>query len=311
MELSLRQLQKIQRDTGFNRDFLEKSFHMTRILSWIFKGKRVGSDFALKGGTALNFIYLDIPRLSVDLDLNFIGTLDKKDMLARRKDIPDEIADLANSLGYKMMKRPSSYIMERYILRYERLSGLPDNVRLEINYLERAPFMEIARKAFDHIFEGEKFKVNTYTIEEIAAMKTKALVERLYSRDIFDMYEISKLQLNNQILRKLMILYITMARKETDIEKLISKIRRCSNNEILSGVGPFLRRGQEEDLNPAFIKKSIEEYYRQVFVLDYSDNEFIKSLKSGKIDLKTLFGKEDFNPQAEKHPGLIWALNLK
>ena len=77
MELNLRQLQKIQRDTGFNRDFLEKTFHMARILSWIFKGKRIGSDFALKGGTALNFIYLDIPRLSVDLDLNFIGSIPK------------------------------------------------------------------------------------------------------------------------------------------------------------------------------------------------------------------------------------------
>lgn len=311
MELNIRQLQKIQRDTGFNRDFLEKTFHMTRILSWIFKGKRIGSDFALKGGTALNFIYLDIPRLSVDLDLNFIGTLGKKDMLARRKDIPDEIAGLADSLGYKMTKRPSSYIMERYALRYKRLSGLPDSVRLEINYLERVPFMKVARKTFNHVFEGEKFKLNTYTIEEIAAMKTKAMVERFYSRDIFDMYEISKLKLNNQILRKLIILYLIMARKGTDIDKLISKVRRYRNNEILRGVGPFLRRGQEEDLNPALIKKSIEEFYRQVFVLDYSDKEFIKSLKSGKIDMKTLFGKENFNPQAEKHPGLIWALNFK
>jgi hypothetical protein len=311
MELNLRQLQKIQRDTGFNRDFLEKAFHMTRILAWIFKSKRIGSDFALKGGTALNFIFLDIPRLSVDLDLNFIGALDKKHMLAKREDIPDEIAALADALGYKMAKKPGSYIIERYVLRYKRLSGLPDSVRLEINFLERIPFREVKRKNFNPIFEAEKFKVNTYTIEEIAAMKTKALVERLYSRDIFDMYEISKLQLDNRNLRKLIILYIIMARKEVHIDEIISKIKRCSNKEILKGVGPFLRRGQKEDLNPALIKKSIEEFYRQVMVLDSSDYEFIESLKSGKVDLKKLFGGENFNPQAEKHPGLVWALNLK
>ncbi|MCG2795115.1 MAG: nucleotidyl transferase AbiEii/AbiGii toxin family protein [Actinomycetia bacterium] len=27
----------------------------------------------LKGGTALNLFYLDMPRLSVDIDLNYIG----------------------------------------------------------------------------------------------------------------------------------------------------------------------------------------------------------------------------------------------
>lgn len=311
MELNLRSLQKLQRDTGFNPDFLEKIFHMTKILSGIFKNNSIGSEFALKGGTALNFVYLDVPRISVDLDLNFIGALEKKDMLARRKNIPEEIAGLSDSLGYRMTKRPSSYIMERYVLRYKRLSGLPDSVRLEINYLERVPFMKIVRRTFDHIFEFEKFKVNTYTVEEIAAMKTKAMVERLYSRDIFDVYEISQLKLNRQILKKMMILYMLMARKEPEVDKLISKVKTYKNNEILRGVGPFLRRGQEEGLNSAVIKKTVEDFYKKVFVLNDSDNKFINSLKSGKLDLKTLFGKEDFNPQAEKHPGLIWALGLK
>ena len=31
---------------------------------------------ALKGGTALNVFYLDLDRLSVDIDLNYVGALD-------------------------------------------------------------------------------------------------------------------------------------------------------------------------------------------------------------------------------------------
>lgn len=310
MELNLRSLQKLQRDTGFNLDFLEKTFHMTEILSGIFKDKQIGSDFALKGGTALNFIYLGLPRLSVDLDLNFTGNLEKKQMLARRKDLPKEISALAGSLGYRMTKRPSSYIMERYVLRYKRLRGLPDSLRIEINYLERAPFIRITRKTFDHIFDFEKFKVNTYTIEEIAAMKTKAMVERLYARDIFDIYEISKLSLNDKIMKKLMVLYILMARKEPDVNDLILKVKKYNDNEIIRAIRPFLRRDQGGDLNPAFIKKTVEDFYKKVFVLDDSEKEFIEKLKSGKLDLKSLFRKEDFNPQADKHPGLIRALDL-
>lgn len=309
--MSLRALQKLQRDTGFNPDLLEKTFHMTRILSGIFRNKRIGENFTLKGGTALNFIYLDVPRLSVDLDLNFTGSLEKREMLARRKDIPEEIAVLADSLGYRMTKRPASYIMERYVLRYKRLSGLPDSIRLEINFLERVPFIRTVRRTFDHIFEFEKFRVNTYMVEEIAAMKTKAMAERLYARDIFDMYEISKLKLNEVILKKLMILYVLMSGKEPDVEDIISRVKSYDGSEIMRSVGQFLAKGLEKELNPALIKKEVSDFYKRVFVLNDSEKKFMESIKSGKIDLKILFEKESFNPQGKKHPGLIWALGLE
>jgi len=310
MELTLRSLQKLQRDTGFNPDLLEKTFHMTKILSGMYKNKQIGTDFALKGGTALNFIYLDVPRLSVDLDLNFTGSLGKKEMLARRKVIPKEIAGLADSLGYRMTKRPGSYIMERYVLRYKRLSGLPDSIRLELNFLERVPFIRIVRRTFDHIFEFESFKISTYTLEEVAAMKTKAMVERLYARDIFDMYQISKLKLNENILRKLMVLYILMAGKKPEVEDIISRIKKYNDKEITRSVGQFIRKGRGKDLNPLLIKRSVSDFYKRVFVLNDSEKQFIESIKSGKIDLKILFEKEYFNPQAEKHPSLIWSLVL-
>jgi hypothetical protein len=35
----------------------------------------------LKGGTALNLFVLDVPRLSVDIDLNYIGAADRETML--------------------------------------------------------------------------------------------------------------------------------------------------------------------------------------------------------------------------------------
>ncbi|MBS3819945.1 nucleotidyl transferase AbiEii/AbiGii toxin family protein [bacterium] len=310
MELTLRTLQKLQRDTGFNPDLLEKTFYVAKILSGIFKDKRLEADFALKGGTALNFIYLALPRLSVDLDLNFIGSLEKEGMLSKRKDMPEKIAALAGSMGYRMTKRPGSYIMERYALRYRRLSGLPDSGRLEFNFLDRVPFIGIVRRTFDSIFEFEKFKVNTYTIEEIAAMKTKAIVERLYARDIFDIFGISKLKLNENILKKLMILYILMAGKEPDVEDIISRVKRYDGKEMMRSVGPFMAKGHEKGLNPMRIKEAVSYFYRRVFVLNDSEKQFIESVKSGKIDLNILFEKENFNPQADKHPGLVWALGL-
>ena len=81
MNLNLRALQKLQRDTGFNIDFLEKAYHITKILFGVFAHNELKENLALKGGTALNFIYFDIPRLSVDLDLNFVGALENTEDL--------------------------------------------------------------------------------------------------------------------------------------------------------------------------------------------------------------------------------------
>ena len=38
---------------------------------------------ALKGGTALNLFVFDVPRLSVDIDLNYVGAEERETMLAR------------------------------------------------------------------------------------------------------------------------------------------------------------------------------------------------------------------------------------
>jgi predicted nucleotidyltransferase component of viral defense system len=42
---------------------------------------------ALKGGTALNLFVFDVPRLSVDIDLNYVGSADRETMLAQRAKI--------------------------------------------------------------------------------------------------------------------------------------------------------------------------------------------------------------------------------
>ncbi|MFQ6109678.1 MAG: nucleotidyl transferase AbiEii/AbiGii toxin family protein [Candidatus Aminicenantales bacterium] len=307
--MDLRLLQKIQRDTGFSIDFLEKTFHLTSILSAISGHKNLGRMLTLKGGTALNFVYLDVPRLSVDLDFNFTGALEKQRMFELRKVISREIVELGRSLGYRVSKRPESYIMERFVLKYRKLSGLQDSLRLEINYLERVPFVSVVRKRFKNIFGGEKLHINTYTVEEIAAMKTKAMAERLYARDIFDVYNISGLEINCILLRKLMILYLLMARKEPGVENLLGKIRRYDEKEMWRVLRAFVRL-EEGDLNPGLIKKETESFYRKIFVLDDLDLAFLKSLREGELNLKILFGNLPFNMHSENHPGLLWALEL-
>ncbi|HXN21293.1 MAG TPA: nucleotidyl transferase AbiEii/AbiGii toxin family protein [Candidatus Dormibacteraeota bacterium] len=50
----------------------------------ILKHSFLRNKLVLKGGTALNLFYLDLARLSVDIDLNYIG---REEMLSERPDV--------------------------------------------------------------------------------------------------------------------------------------------------------------------------------------------------------------------------------
>ena len=56
---------------GFSTDIIEKMERLCDILAAIQRSKFVAERLSLYGGTALNFIYLDQPRLSEDLDFNY------------------------------------------------------------------------------------------------------------------------------------------------------------------------------------------------------------------------------------------------
>ncbi|MCD6318374.1 nucleotidyl transferase AbiEii/AbiGii toxin family protein [Candidatus Aerophobetes bacterium] len=148
--MDLRELQKIQRETGFNPGFIEKVYQLTRILAAIYSDKDLKENLTLKGGTGLNFVYLNIPRLSVDLDFNFIGAVEKDKILKLRPAVTRSIKAIANNLGLYIFRKSSSYIFDRFLIRYRSLRGLQESIRIEINYLERVPVVTPAQKIFRH-----------------------------------------------------------------------------------------------------------------------------------------------------------------
>ena len=81
MNFSNQYLIDLSKKTGFIKDTLEKVLRLSIILNFInndnfFKGK-----LSLKGGTAINLLVLDLPRLSVDIDLDYVGNESKEEVL--------------------------------------------------------------------------------------------------------------------------------------------------------------------------------------------------------------------------------------
>ena len=70
--------------TGFKAEMVEKVLHLLNLLNLLNSHPFLKGKWVLKGGTALNMFMLALPRLSVDIDLNYIGALDREEMLAER-----------------------------------------------------------------------------------------------------------------------------------------------------------------------------------------------------------------------------------
>ena len=78
---SIQTLQHLADETGNQLDTLEKVLRLLDILQEIAGDSFLSDRLVLKGGTALNAFHLGLDRLSVDIDLNYIGALDRE-MLA-------------------------------------------------------------------------------------------------------------------------------------------------------------------------------------------------------------------------------------
>jgi predicted nucleotidyltransferase component of viral defense system len=86
MKLDAANITAIARGTRFQADNLEKLLRLRELLTEFHKHSFLRNKLVLKGGTALNLFYLDLARLSVDIDLNYIGHVGREEMLSERPD---------------------------------------------------------------------------------------------------------------------------------------------------------------------------------------------------------------------------------
>ncbi|TYQ17004.1 UNVERIFIED_CONTAM: nucleotidyltransferase AbiEii toxin of type IV toxin-antitoxin system [Acetivibrio alkalicellulosi] len=70
---------------GFIRDTLEKVYRLANILEYLNKEPMIKGKLALKGGTAINLTIFNLPRLSVDIDLDYVVNDNREEILTNMK----------------------------------------------------------------------------------------------------------------------------------------------------------------------------------------------------------------------------------
>ena len=192
----------------------ELDLRLTDMLRRMYSDAFLASRLYLKGGTAINKLYLQkIARLSVDLDFNSIGT--KEQVLAERRDVRNRIISMLNDQDNRyFIKKKETYELTTIKAGYTPLFGRTKQyMKVEISNIERFPVLcPVVREIKTPVLK-DVIKINTYAVEEIMATKLRALYDRLKGRDVYDLYFLSSFDFDKTIVRKLVLYYFYRSKK--------------------------------------------------------------------------------------------------
>jgi predicted nucleotidyltransferase component of viral defense system len=188
--LSREQLHRAAADSGFQVESYEKVHVLVRLLEAIRTHLFLGPRMALKGGTAINLFVLGLPRLSVDIDLNYIGPSDRAIMLAERPRIEQALQQVAGRMGLTVKRVPTEHAGGKWRLTYISALGRQGSIEVDVNFMTRTPLWPAALRDSHPIGSDKATQVLLVEDHELAAGKLAALVARSASRDVFDAREL-------------------------------------------------------------------------------------------------------------------------
>ena len=183
---SAQTLQRIAGETGHQPGTVEKVLRLLDLLTEINRDPFLTGRLVLKGGTALNVFHLDLDRLSVDIDLNYIGGLDRAVMVRERQDVDAAINRLLASQGYSIRRQPDEHAGGKWLSRFNSALGGNATLEVDINYMDRLPLFGVARMESRNLGGIQARSILVLDIHEIVAGKIVALVDRRTARDLFD-----------------------------------------------------------------------------------------------------------------------------
>ena len=222
-------LGRMAKELGFPRDTLEKVCRLADVLKFMESDELLSEGIALKGGTAINLTIFDLPRLSVDIDLDYCRSIEREKMLADRGIITDKISKYMMANGYVLSPKSKSYhALDSFVYEYVNCGGTKDNLKIEINYMLRCHVLPVARREVRLPWNEEKLTVFSVAPLEIFASKTVALLTRTAPRDLYDMHNMVKFGLFDErfdleFVQKEVKDYLTSVLVPTKEEKLFWK----------------------------------------------------------------------------------------
>jgi len=170
---------------------MDKTYADTvRLLLAIVPDVFANDIFAMKGGTAINLVVQDMPRLSVDIDVVYLPWQTPRDEALQA--INQELAAIATrvaSLGVQTRLVRSKDLGDTKLI----VENESSQVKIEVNVVFRGTVLPAERRSLSaktsDLF-GVELEVPILAPDELYAGKLVAALDRQHPRDLFDVWQL-------------------------------------------------------------------------------------------------------------------------
>ena len=303
--------------TGFRADILEKAARLLAVLDALRTHPGLKGKLVLKGGTALNLFIFDVPRLSVDIDLNYVGARSRDAMLDERPRIEEAIQAVFRREDFAVRRMPDEHAGGKWSLHYSSASGRNARLDVDVNFMYRVPLWPVTVMDSRSLGSWRATDIPVVDLHELAAGKLSALLARRKARDLFDSRLIFALDgLDFERLRIAFVVYGAMSRKDwrtvsvTDVEVDVAELV----NQLVPSLHIGAIGGPEEAAS--YGETLLEECRRglsAVLPFNHAERAFLDLLlEKGEIDATLLTTDRPLQKRIQAQPLLAWkALNVR
>lgn len=297
---------------GFIRDTFEKVLRLKEILEYFNTQEYLAKHLILKGGTAINLTIFDLPRLSIDIDMDYVPNDSRDDMLIARDKIAEIINRYMEKEGYSLSQSSRfSHSLDAFHFNYINSGGNKDMIKIELNYSLRAHILEPTyRDILNDVFKSD-IKIRTVAPLEIFSAKGNALISRAAARDLYDWGNLIDQNMfadKKDLFRKYFVFYTTITADNVhgDYDFDLSAIDTLDFTKIRRDLFPVMRKKDNFKLEERKIQA--KQYIKDLLRLTEIENEYIERFAAKEYHPELLFDN-DIVTRICEHPMALWKCN--
>ncbi|MDR1699955.1 MAG: nucleotidyl transferase AbiEii/AbiGii toxin family protein [Lachnoclostridium sp.] len=300
------------KELGFIRDAYEKMSRLTEILQFLNTEQELSLLLALKGGTAINLTVFNLPRLSVDIDLDFAENLSKEETRKQRNRINEILGRYMTAEGYTFhTKSKQTHALDSFVFSYTNAAGNLDNIKVEINYMLRCHALPTVENIAQPSEAFAAFPIRTLAPAEIFASKIVALSSRAAARDLYDLNNMIYFGLFDEadliLLRKCTVMYFAIAGDMTAQGFHFDKMTKITEKTIKADLYPMIRHAEQFDFAAA--KGRVSVFLSELMNLKERETAFLQRFSTGHYEPYLLFEDKDTIDRITNHPMAAWRIN--
>ena len=281
---------------------------MKTILEFLNTEEYMREHLLLKGGTAINLTVFNLPRLSVDIDMDFIPNLTREETENERERLTEILKGYMSEQGYSLSNASRfSHSLDAFHYNYVNAAGNKDMIKIEINYSLRTHVLPSEDRVFVTEAFGEPIKVRTVAAMEIFAAKTNALISRAAARDLYDFCNMADMKLfsgEEDMFRKCIIFYATISAIEVNKDFDTSVIDSLVFSKIKSDLFPVLAVKDKFDLEGK--KQQAKEYIASLMKPTEAEMEYMERFIEKEYKPELLFEDAEIIERLRDHPMALW-----